>query len=64
MQSSGLWLSHQPKSTLSLWFNARVGALAGRMRKIAIVVVARKLIIALWQYLGTGLVRTGTKFEA
>jgi len=51
-----LWLRHQPGSPLSVWFRDRVGKLKGRIRRITIVAVARKLLIALWRYLETGLV--------
>src|SRR5499433_1843785 len=51
-----LWLRHQPDSPLSVWFRERVGTLKGRIRRITIVAVARKLLIALWRYLETGLV--------
>jgi transposase len=51
-----LWLRHQPDSPLSVWFRDRVGKLKGRIRRITIVAVARKLLIALWRYLETGLV--------
>jgi transposase len=54
-----LWLRHQPDSSLSIWFRERVGKLKGRIRRITIVAVARKLLIALWRYLETGLVPTG-----
>jgi transposase len=54
-----LWLRHQPDSELSRWFRQRVGDLKGRIRRIAIVAVARKLMVALWRYLTTGLVPTG-----
>jgi transposase len=54
-----LWLRHQPDSELSRWFFARVGKVKGRIRKIAIVAMARKLMVALWRYLETGLVPTG-----
>jgi transposase len=54
-----LWLRHQPDSELSRWFRARVGEAKGRIRKIAIVALARKLMVALWRYLETGLVPTG-----
>jgi len=43
---------------LSVWFRQRVGTAKGRIRRIAIVAVARKLLIALWRYLETGLVPT------
>ena len=54
-----LWLRHQPDSELSGWFRKRVGAIKGRIRKIAIVALARKLMVALWRYLETGLVPSG-----
>ena len=54
-----LWLRHQPGSELSRWFNARVGHLKGRIRRITIVALARKLMIALWRYVTTGVVPTG-----
>ena len=54
-----LWLKHQPDSELSRWFNERVGNIKGRIRKIAIVALARKLMVALWRYLETGLVPIG-----
>jgi transposase len=54
-----LWLRHQPDSSLSIWFRERVGKLKGRIRRITIVAVARKLLIALWRYLETGIVPTG-----
>ena len=52
-------LRHQPDSELSRWFFERVGQAKGRIRKIAIVALARKLMVALWRYLETGLVPTG-----
>jgi transposase len=54
-----LWLRHQPGSGLSCWFRQRVGDMKGRPRRIAIVALARKLMVALWRYLQTGLVPTG-----
>jgi transposase len=54
-----LWLRHQPESELSRWFRERVGTVKGRIRKIAIVALARKLMVALWRYLETGLVPSG-----
>lgn len=54
-----LWIVHQPDSALTLWFNKRVGSLKGRIRRITIVALARKLMVALWRYLTTGVVPTG-----
>jgi transposase len=54
-----LWVRYQPDSPLSLWFCERVGSQRGRVRRIAIVAVARKLLIALWRYLTDGLIPEG-----
>ena len=54
-----LWLRHQPDSELSQWFRKRVGDIKGRIRRITVVAVARKLMIALWRYVTTGLVPKG-----
>lgn len=51
-----LWLRHQPDSALSRWFRTRAANAGKRARRIAIVALARKLIVALWRYLTTGLV--------
>jgi len=59
-----MWLRHQPDSALSRWFRERVGTLKGRPRRIAIVAMARKLLIALWRYLETGLVPDGAVLKA
>jgi transposase len=54
-----LWLRHQPDSALSRWFRERVGNIKGRIRRIAVVALARKLVVALWRYLEAGLIPTG-----
>jgi transposase len=51
-----LWLLHQPDSALSRWFRERTLNASKRIRRIAIVALARKLMVALWRYLTTGLV--------
>jgi transposase len=53
------WLRHQPGSALSCWFRNRVGTERGRIRRIAIVAVARKLLVALWRYETRGEVPDG-----
>jgi len=58
------WLRHQPDSALSHWFQARVGAAKGRIRRIAIVALARKLLVALWRYTTQGVVPEGAVFKA
>ena len=59
-----IWLRYQPGSALSIWFRERVGNLKGRPRRIAIVAMARKLLVALWRYLQTGLIPTGAVLKA
>ena len=54
-----LWLRHQPDSALTQWFKARTLNPGKRNKRIAIVALARKLIVALWRYLTTGLVPQG-----
>jgi len=54
-----MWLRHQPGSGLSRWFHERVGATRGRLRRVMIVALARKLMVALWRYLTTGTVPEG-----
>jgi transposase len=44
------WLRYQPQSALSLWYQQRFGSGTRRMRRIGIVALARKLLIALWKY--------------
>ncbi|HEX3190030.1 MAG TPA: IS110 family transposase [Streptosporangiaceae bacterium] len=59
-----LWLQHQPDSGLSRWFKDRVGAARGRVRRIMLVALARKLIVALWRYLASGVVPEGASMRA
>ena len=48
------WLRYQPESALSVWFRERFGSGGKRLRRIGIVAVARKLLMALWRFLETG----------
>jgi transposase len=57
------WLRHQPGSALSRWYQARVGNGRGRIRRIAIVALARKLLVALWRYVTQGIVPQGAVFK-
>jgi len=59
-----LWLRHQPGSFLTQWFRQRVGTTRGRMRRIMLVALARKLIVALWRYLSDGLIPDGAELKA
>lgn len=64
VEAAWLWLRHQPKSALAQWFVQRVGEQRGRMRRIMVVALARKLLVALWRYVETGLVPTGATLRA
>ncbi len=53
------WLRLQPESELTLWFNSRFARGGPRLRKIGIVALARKLVIALWRYADFGEIPKG-----
>jgi len=58
------WLRFQPQSALARWYQQRFGAGNSRMRKIGIVALARKLLIAFWRYLETGIIPEGAMLRA
>jgi transposase len=64
IQLAWLWLRHQPQSALALWFKERVNRNGGRMKKTAIVALARKLLVALWKYVTAGVVIEGAVMKA
>jgi transposase len=64
IQLAWLWLRYQPDSALATWFRERVGTLQGRTRRIAIVAMARRLLIALWRYVETGVIAEGMAVRA
>jgi transposase len=53
------WRRFQPHSALSQWYERRFGAGSARLRKLGIVALARKLLIALWRFLKTGALPEG-----
>jgi len=57
------WLRYQPDSELSLWYQRRFAAGNARLRKVGVVAVARKLLVALWKYLETGEVPAGATVQ-
>ena len=63
IQLAWLWLKHQPDSELSQWFRARTGDQGGRFRKVGIVALARKLLVALWRFHEHGEVPAGAKLS-
>jgi transposase len=64
IQLAWLWIRHQPGSAISQWFVQRVGTARGRVRRIAIVAVARQLLVALWRYGTQGVVPEGAVLKA
>jgi transposase len=54
-----LWLRHQPDSKLTQEYRRRTLNAGKRIKRVAIVALARKLVVALWRYLTTGLVPDG-----
>jgi transposase len=59
-----LWLRHQPETALSRWFRERVRSDRGRVRRVSIVALARKLLIALWRFVTDGVVPEGATIKA
>jgi len=58
------WLRHQPQSELSRWYQRRFGHGSKRLRKIGIVALARKLLVAFWRYLEFGEIPAGAQLKA
>ena len=63
IELSWCWMRYQPKSEITTWFNKRFGTGGKRMRRVGIVAVARKLLVALWRYLEFGKVPAGAVFK-
>ena len=57
------WLRYQPHSALSVWFNTRFALGGKRMRRIGIVALARRLLIALWRYVQSGAIPEGASLK-
>jgi transposase len=63
VQLAWVWLQYQPDSALAQWYQQRFGGGGKRLRRIGIVALARKLLIALWRYLETGAVPDGAQLK-
>lgn len=63
IEGAWAWLRFQPESALSKWYDQRFAHGGPRMRKIGIVALARKLLIALWRYLETGVLPEGARLK-
>jgi transposase len=57
------WLRYQPESVLRCWFRERLGSGGKRLRRIGMVAVARKLLIALWRFLKSGVLPEGAVLQ-
>lgn len=58
------WTRHQPGSALTRWFLAKIEGQGKRIKRIAIVALARKLLVALWRYVADGVVPEGAVLKA
>ena len=57
------WLRYQPDSAMSQWYQKRFAAAGKRMRRVGIVALARRLVIALWRYLEHGEIPAGAQLK-
>jgi transposase len=63
VQLAWCWLRYQPRSALTQWFNARFADGGSRIRRIGIVALARRLLIALWRYVEYGVIPAGATLK-
>lgn len=59
VQLAWMWLRYQPTSALAQWYHRQFGRGSRRVRRIGIVALARKLLIALWRYVDQGVMPEG-----
>ena len=59
VQLAWSWLRYQPDSALAQWYQRRFGGGGRRLRRIGIVALARKLLIALWRLGAAGVIPEG-----
>jgi transposase len=64
IQIGWAWLRYQPDSKLSRWYQGRFGTGSGRLRRIGIVALARKLLVDLWRFLETGVIPEGAQLKS
>lgn len=64
IQLAWCWLRWQPESALAGWFAERFSRAGGRSRRIGIVAVARRLVIALWRFVERGVVPPGAQLKS
>ncbi|MBK5934366.1 hypothetical protein [Rhodovulum imhoffii] len=59
-----LWLKYQPQTTLARWYTQRTKGQGARIRRIMPIALARKLAVALWRYVETGVLPEGARLSA
>jgi transposase len=64
IQLAWMWIRYQPGSAISRWFAEFAGTKRGRIRRIGIVAVARKLLVALWRFATQGVVPDGAALKS
>jgi transposase len=63
VEMAWVWVQWQPESALTQWYQRRFANGGRRARRVGIVAVARKLVIALWRYARDGNVPTGAVYK-
>ena len=58
-----LWQRYQPGAAQVAWFRERTGSTGRRVRKVMVVALARKLLIALWRFAVDGVVPEGATMK-
>jgi transposase len=64
VQLAWSWVHYQPESALTRWYQRRFGGGSKRLRRIGIVALARKLLIALWRYVAHGEIPDGATVKS
>jgi transposase len=57
------WVRYQPTSALTQWYQRRFGGGGAVLRRIGMVAMARRVLIALWRYSETGIVPEGARLK-
>ena len=57
------WLHWQPESELTRWFRERFGVGGARLRRVGVVALARKLLVAFWKYVAFDIVPAGAMLK-
>jgi transposase len=63
IQIAWLWLRYQPDTALSKWYGERFAGGGSRPRRVGLVALARKLLVALWQYTEYGVIPDGSRIR-